>query len=135
METEVCITYGLSLDQETRELLAFLENHVSWVTGYQSNEAFRIGIKDIYYIEYVDGKTFLYLESEVYLSHDQLYEWEKRLARSSFVRISKTVVVNLNYLKSVRPLLDRRMEATLKNGERLMINRHYLPAFKQRFGL
>lgn len=133
-ETEVYIYYK-NLDKETKNLIDYVNQRIQTVVGYQNDRIHRILIKDIYYIEYVDEKTFLYLDHDVYLSHKKLYEWEKLLEESSFIRINKSTILNIQYLKSVRPLLSGRMEAQLINGEHLIINRHYLSAFKKKFGL
>ncbi len=133
-ETEVYIYYQ-SQDQELKEVIDYLNQKTRTVIGYHNDRIHRILIKDIYYIEYIDDKTFLYLQQDVYLSHKKLYEWEIFLKESSFIRINKSTILNIEYLKSVRPLLSGRMDALLINGEHLMISRHYLSSFKQKFGL
>lgn len=133
-ETEVYVYYK-KMDKETKDLIDYVNQRIQTVVGYQNDRIHRILIKDIYYIEYVDEKTFLYLDHDVYLSHKKLYEWEKLLEESSFIRVNKSTILNIHYLKSVRPLLSGRMEAKLMNGEHLIINRHYLSAFKKKFGL
>ncbi len=89
----------------------------------------------VYYLESVDEKTFVYCENEVYSSSLKLYELEEMLKKTSFVRISKSCLLNINYLGSVKTLLNGKMEATLLNGERVVINRHYVPEFKRKFGI
>ena len=37
----------------------------------------------------------------------------------------------MNYLQSVHPLPNYRLEANLKNGEKLIISRHYMKDIKQ----
>ena len=134
-ETEVNIHHPVVLDNETKELLYYLEERFHYTLAYKNERAYRILIQNIQYIESVDEKTFLYLDNDIYLYKFKLYEWENHLEHSSFVRISKNTIVNIHYLKSVRPLLGNRMEATLNNNEHLIINRHYLPTFKKKFGL
>lgn len=134
-ETEVHIYHNIDFDMETKELLNYLKQNSDRVLAYQDKQTCRIYIKDIYYIESVDEKTFLYLDKDIYLSKEKLYEWEERLKETSFIRISKSTILNIRYLKSVKVLFGGRMEATLINNEHLIINRHYLPAFKKKFGL
>lgn len=135
LETEVDIQYPTKCDQETYDLLRYLKKDQHTVFGFRNERKYRISLYEIYYIEYVDEKTFLYLENDVFLSHNKLYEWEDLLKYTSFVRISKTTIVNVNFLKSVRPLLGGKMEVTLINDESLVVNRHYLKSFKNKFGL
>lgn len=134
-QTKVTIEHPRVLDKETKELIQYLNNHSNTTLGYKNNQVFRILINDIYYIEYVDEKTFLYLKNDIYLSKYKLYEWEHSLKNTSFIRISKSTILNIHYLKSVKPLLGSKMEVTLKNDERLIVNRHYISSFKKKFGL
>ena len=86
------------MDKETKDLIDYVNQRIQTVVGYQNDRIHRILIKDIYYIEYVDEKTFLYLDHDVYLSHKKLYEWEKLLEESSFIRINKSTILNIHYL-------------------------------------
>ena len=105
------------------------------LTVYIDGEAFMLPITNVYYIESVDLKTFVYAEKTVYQSRMKLYEIEEHLKSSDFLRISKQVIVNVRKIKSVAPAGDSRFKATLKNGEQLLISRQYVPALKARFGL
>ena len=86
---------------------------------------------DIYYFESVDKRTFVYCEKDVYRTDFRLYQLAEGLAHLGFVQISKSCVLNINVLDSIKPLLNSRMEATLKNGERLFVTRKYLENIKQ----
>ncbi len=93
-----------------------------------------INILDIYYIESVDKKTFVYLENAVYRTDFRLYQLKDKLRAYGFVQISKSCILNINTLESIRPLFNSRMEATLKNGEKVNINRNYLNGVKNALG-
>lgn len=134
-ETEISILCSKYPDQETVSLLRQLNLFTADITGYKDGETHRLSLTDVYYIDCADEKTFFYLEHDVYESPDKLYEWEERLTQTSFVRISKSAILNTDKLKSVRPLLGGKMEATMINGEKQVINRHYLPDFRKKFGI
>ena len=61
----------------------------------------------------------------------KLYELEDLLKNNSFFRVSKSMIVNLMKITSVRPALNGRFSAILKNGEEIIISRKYVPALKQ----
>lgn len=136
-ETEIAVTCSADPDEKTVELLRQLQQFIKDedIFGYLGGEAYRLSLQDIFYIEAVDEKTFLYMDQQVYESRQKLYEWELQLEETSFLRISKSTILNIDKLKSVRPLIGGKMEATLANGEKQIINRHYMPAFRQKFGL
>ena len=72
--------------------------------------------------------------AEVFSSDKKLYELEEQFKDSSFVRISKACILNIDHLDSVKVLINGRLEARLLNGEKLIINRHYVSAFKKKLG-
>ena len=98
------------------------------------SEIHRVNPLDIFYIETVDNKTFLYCENNVYESRQKLYELEG-LAMADFLRISKSAIVNLSKIKSLIPSMSGRLEAVLLNGERVVISRQYVNALKKNFGI
>jgi len=99
------------------------------------NDIHRVDPKDIYYIETVDSKTFLYCEKDVYESKQKLYELEETLISGDFLRISKSVIVNLSKIKSLSPALSGRLEAVLQNSEVVIVSRQYVGELKKNFGL
>lgn len=121
----------------TPELLRFLTQLKAQVTlvAYDRNEIHRIEPSAVFYIETVDNKTFLYLRDKVFESKQKLYELEESLAGSDFLRISKSVIVNLSKMKSLIPALSGRFEASLENGEKVIISRQYVADLKKRLGI
>ena len=83
----------------------------------------------------MDSHTFAYTEKEVYECSMRLYELEDQIAKTDFVRISKSCILNVTTLKNVRGLLNGRMEAELENGEKVVVTRHYVEALKKKLGL
>lgn len=99
------------------------------------DQNYLLPVCDVYYAESVDLKTFVYAEKAVYRSRLKLYELEENLSHSDFLRVSKQAVVNIRKIQSVSPAGDSRFQATLTNGEKVIISRQYVPALKERFGL
>lgn len=105
------------------------------LVAYNGSDILRIRPTDIYYIEAVDNKTFLYLKEKVYQSRQKLYELENALASYDFLRVSKSVIVNLSKIKALSPALNGRLEALMDNGERIIISRQYVTDLKKRLGI
>lgn len=79
----------------------------------------------------MDKQTFVYLEKEVYHTELRLYQLMEQLKKCGFVQISKSCILNIHYMDSIKPIFNSRMEVTLKNGERVYINRNYLGEVKK----
>lgn len=126
-ETEVVIRYAQE-NKEVKQLLAFMNSMEEKILCAGGRF---VRASEIYYIESVDKKTFIYLEKEVIRGQDRLYQLREELGESGFVQVSKSCLLNLNYLECIRPLQNSRMEALLFNGEKIFINRRYLHEIRE----
>jgi len=105
------------------------------LTLYQDNKVFLIATSDIFYVETVDLKTYVYTEDQVYLSKSRLYEIEKILDKGDFIRISKQQIVNLQVIENISPAGAGRFQAQLSNEEIAIISRQYVPRLKEVYGI
>ena len=62
----------------------------------------------------------------------KLYELESKYEGKSFFRCSKSVIVNLMKIESIKPALNSRFMAKLTNGEVVIISRQYVPQLKEK---
>ena len=121
-------------DSRVKRIIDFLRSIDVQIKCDSENEERMINALDIYYIESVDKKTFVYLEKMVYRTDFRLYQLKDKLQEYGFVQISKSCILNINVLESIKPLFNSRMEASLKNGEKVYINRNYLNGVKKALG-
>ena len=136
-ETEIIIKCS-SIDEEVEKIIGLIEKSEKsdvFLTVQAEEITKKIKFEDIFYFESVDERTFVYTEDNVYRCKEKLYELEERLKAGSFVRISKSCILNIDCLESIRASFNGKLEALLINGEKLIINRHYVPDFKRKFGL
>lgn len=133
-EVEITIKCAL-LDDRLKKLITQIRAYSFSIKGVKDDVSRRIPLEEIYYFESVDDKTFIYCNGDVYKSDKKLYELEDTLKMTSFVRISKAVILNIDFLAHVKPLFDGKFEATLDNGEIVIVNRHYVKAFRKKFNV
>lgn len=88
-------------------------------------------LSSIYYIESVDRKYMANLAKESHqLQTDvTLKELAERFQKMGFVRVSKSLIVNVAKVEKVAMDLNMRMLAYLTNGEVVQINRSYKKGF------
>lgn len=122
-------------DSQVMKLISALRAFEREVTGYRDRQTFLLEAEEILYIETVDKKTFLYTAGGVYETPLRLYELEDRLAASDFFRASKSMVINFNEIKSMKPDFGGRMQLTMSNGEAVFVSRQYVSYIKQKLGL
>ena len=121
------------VDAKITQLIEKLKHCEITLIGKKNGSIYSLVANDLYYIESVDNKSFLYNANEIYESDVKLYEFEKLVEGTNFIRISKNLIVNTAYIDSVRALFNGKFEATLTNDERVIVNRHYVKAFKRKF--
>lgn len=134
-EVEVLVRCKETPEKETENLIAYLEQYSLNLICSKAGATYPISPADVCYIESVDDRTFLYLEQQVYESPLKLYQIEELLQRMLFVRIGKSVIANISWVESVRPLLNGKLEVKMQNTEKLVVNRHYVKAFREKFEL
>ena len=111
-----------------------LENGSGGITVIRDRSTFFCKLTQIYYIESVDKRTYIYTKGDCYESRDRLYELEEKLG-IYYVRISKSMIVNLRKIQNVSSEPGGRMVAVLLNGERVIISRSYVKEIKRRLGI
>ena len=119
-------------DERIDEIIRFIRSREGILKGTKEERQYSIALPDILYIEAVDEKTFIYLENDCYESGRRLYEFDEALASRNFARISKSVVVNLMKITSIKPSLNGRFSCILTNGEQVIISRKYVPDIREK---
>lgn len=102
-------------------------------TGRVEDRSVNISISDIYYIENVERKLFLYTREEVYRFDGSMSDIEGRIVETGLVRIGRTCIMNTEHLREIRQLKNSRLEAVMDNDEKLIVSRKYLPEIKKIF--
>ena len=118
------------ITEQVREIVTFVKSRQGQLNGMIEGKQYEIPIMDIYYIEAVDSKVFLYSSKKVYETRQKIYELENALKEKFFLRVSKSLLLNLMKVKSIKPAVNGRFTAILQSGEEIMISRKYVPELK-----
>lgn len=117
------IHYG-NMNKETEDMIAYLESK-NVLIGKNETESCLIKPAEIYYCEIVDRKCYAYLKDEVWNLEEGLSELTERYEMHGFVRISKSMVVNIYKVKQIVADLNMRVKLILLNEETIVMNRSY----------
>ena len=101
--------------------------------GKTEGRSVSISISDIYYVENVERKLFIYTEGDVYRFDGSMSDIESRIEDTALVRISRTCIMNSDHLKEIRQIRNSHLEAVMDNDEKLIVSRKYLPDIKKIF--
>ena len=133
-ETQVLIRCR-ARDSQVLGMVAALGSFGQRLTGEREGQTYLLEAGELFYIESVEKRTFLYTRDGVFETPLRLYELEERLAPWDFVRVSKAMIVNFGKTQSISPDFAGRLQLTLENGEKVGVSRKYAPAIKGKLGL
>ena len=123
------------LDQEMLRVLSLVRSGLQKLCVWDENrEIILLSPDETLYCESVDEHTFLYTASAFYQTALTLAELEGRYGELGYLRVSKSAVINLHRIRSLKSRTGG-IEASLENGERLVVSRHYAPLLRERLGL
>ena len=131
-EDEQVILECIDMTKDFQDIYNYVQSKGESLVGYQNgHEMFSIPIQNIYYIEAVGALVFAYSKEEVYELKSRLYEMEIILEKKRFVRVSKSILLNMNKLLFLKPAVNGKFSAKLENEEDIIISRQYAPGIKQ----
>lgn len=130
-ETEVIIRGDVTSD-EVVSLLQLLKKRSSGkLLLYKEEEQYIVDADEIVYIEVSGNKVYAYTKQDTYEAKQKLYEIKEMLGSRAFAQINKSVIVNINCVKSIQAEFSGNYRIKLKNRkESLTISRKYFKEFK-----
>lgn len=124
------------LDEEMLHVLSLLKSGLQSLCAWtEDRQMVLLRPGEVLYAESVDERTWLYCEHAVWPTALTLSELEARYETLGFCRISRSMVVNLHGIRSLKSCPGSRIEATMRNGEKVMISRRYGPFLRARLGM
>ncbi len=120
-------------DQSVERLVKKIKTLDICFTGKADGKTVSIDINDIYYIENVDRKIFLYSRKDIYRYDGTMANIESSIGDTDIVRISRSCFMNVSHLKEIMQIKNSHLEAVLDNDEKLIVSRKYLKDIKKIF--
>lgn len=120
-------------DKSVDNLINKIKNMSISFTGKSDGKTVSIDISDIYYIENVERKIFLYSKKDIYRYDGSMADIDSSISETGLVRISRTCFMNVSHLKEIMQIKNSHLEAVLDNGEKLIVSRKYLKDIKKIF--
>lgn len=128
---ECLIIECVEVTSEIESIRSYALTKGTTLTGNVDERIYQFNLSDVFYFEAVDERVFAYTKDKSYELKIRLYELESAYADKHFIRCSKAFVINLMKLESISPALNGRFTAHMKNGEKIIISRQYVPEMKR----
>lgn len=116
------------LNQEVLDAIHYFEKS-KLLIGKNNGETKLFYLSDILFCEIVDRKCFSYLKDGVWQIDFSLQSFLEEYATNGFVRISKSMIVNIYKIDYMKTDVSMRMKLILENGECIILNRAYRRGF------
>ena len=133
-EQEEAVIKAVEITDEISGAIELLEGDAKGFAVSKDGKTYIIKASNVYYIESVDKKTFVYTKQGCYDTKYRLYELEVMLG-GYFMRCSKSMIINLKKVRNVKSQISGRIDATLLNDEVVVISRGYVKEVKRRLGI
>ncbi len=133
-EQEQALIRATEKNADILNAIDLLENGSGGLTVTRDGNTYLCKLTQIYYIESVDKRTWIYTRDGCFESRERLYELEEKLGMY-YVRVSKSMIINLRKIRHVSAQTGARMIAELLNGEKVVISRSYAGEIKRRLGI
>lgn len=130
-DDELILRYQ-DLTEEVEQALKFMSRPQQKLIGTKDGQKTVIDLQNILYAESVDGRSFVYTDSDVFGVEYTLTQLEQILSDVNFFRCSKSMIINIDKVKHLKSLASNRIDATMCSGEHIIISRTYASAFRKR---
>jgi len=119
-------------DEKVLKIVAMLSVLDKKITGIKNNLTYILDVSKILYIDTVDKKTFFYTKDDVYETPLKLYELEEQLESSDFFRAGKSIIINFNQIKALKPDIDGRILVTMNKKKNFFFSQKYVSTKKNK---
>ena len=135
LKEEIVEFHVRNITEDISRFAEMIEKSDSVLTGIDAQD--RIVIihpEDIVSIHAEKKWSRIYTDKADYSCRKRLYEMDEFLG-PEFMRISKSILVNVRKIESVEAVFNGMMLLHLKNGSKEYVSRIYLPALKAFLGI
>ena len=114
-----------NLQNTINNLLRPEKNYASRIWMKEKNTWFFAEAEDIYWFEAFGDYVRVHTKDKTFLKNISLTELELKLNPHHFVRIHRSTIVNLSFIKEMKPYFNGEYHLELTNGTKLKLSRTY----------
>lgn len=102
-----------------------------YLNGKSDDGEVKIALEEISYIESFGNDIYAYVNNKSISLPNKLYQLAEELEPFGFIRVGKSIIVNVSQIYAVKPILNGKLLLTLNDNKVIEVNRTYVQAFKQ----
>lgn len=105
------------------------------IVAFKKDEIKILDYKEIARFYSENNKLYLDSKRERYLTKLRIYELEERLPRNKFIKISRSEIVNLDYVEKLDLSFTGTIALKMKDGKITYVSRRNIKKFKEILGI
>lgn len=134
-ETTVIIK-AKELNDQVSEIIENLKGQKNrTITGKQGQKIYVLNPSDIHLFYSEGSKVYAKTSEQRFEIKQKLYEIEEQLEGTSFIRISKSAIVNIRQIMNIEVFFNGSLVVKLKNGHEEVISRRFVSKVKEFIGM
>jgi two-component system LytT family response regulator len=99
--------------------------HLEWLFVRKGQRVVKLPVPDINWFEAEGNYVRIHIKGEAYLIRERMMALQDRLDPKRFARIHRNAIVNLSYVKEMRPWSNSAFVVLLEDGTELRLSRRY----------
>ena len=136
LEESKIVIFTNKITNEVQEIINKLKSNESKVyTGTRDQKVYLLNPKDIFYFYAENQKVLVKTEDEILQVKLKLYEIEEQISGTNFLRISNSVIANIDKIKNFEITLNGILCIKFTNGDVEYSSRRYVSKIKKYLGL
>ncbi len=129
------IAKGFEIDDAAELIMSEKNVYAERLIGRRGDEIFRLKTTEISHIESFSHDVIAHCGGTEYKITERLRRLEEILDPAEFIRISNSVIVSANHIKSIKPALGQKFVLTMSDGSKTDVTRTYYYIFKEFIGI
>ena len=130
------VIYAKEITQEIQKILKQLENNtIERITGINEDKIYILKPSEINYFYSQEQKILAKTIDKVIQVKLKLYEIEEMLSNKGFIRISNSVIANINKIDNIEMSFNGVMCIKFRNGDKEYSSRRYVKKIKKALAL
>lgn len=126
---------GIEIDENADFIFSERNVCLSYLIGRKDDEIYRLKISDISHIESFAHDVVAHTENGTFKIGERLKNLLNHLDPNVFIRISNSVIISVNHIKSIKPAFTQKFIVTMSNGSKVDVTRTYYYIFKEFLGI
>lgn len=126
---------GIEISDNAELILTERNASISYLIGKRNEEIYRLKTSDISHIESFAHEVIAYTDEGEFRINERLKTLSGLLDPEIFIRISNSVIISTEHIKSIKPGFTQKFIVTMQNGAVVDVTRTYYYFFKEFLGI